>query len=305
MKFAAGIVTYYPELSRLSESINRLDKQVDVVYIVNNTPKPEETFVNFIYGRENTKIKYFTNDSNVGLAKALNQLCEMAIDEGYNWLLLLDQDSLISDNFILNIYKYIDTPSVGLFCSNVIEDSLNINHKMTSDDTLADKEIFEVTSAITSGSFINLNFYKLMGGFYEDLFIDGIDNDYSRLLTYNGYKIYCLNNNFILHEYGSSEETYFSKIYYKANRINHPFFIRRNYSKIRVYYQFRNSVILYKRWKKINKPPFYHFVRYIYGLMTQTARFMLVEKNRIRNLVTLVRGLIDGLLFDVKKVEAK
>lgn len=305
MKFAAGIVTYHPELSRLSESINRLYKQVDVVYIVNNTPKPEETFVNFIYGSKNTKIKYFSNDSNVGLAKALNQLCEMAIDEGYNWLLLLDQDSLISDNFFLNISKYVNLPKVGLFCPTVIEDGLGTFYNMTSSVDPLKNELVEVAFAITSGSFINLKYYQVVGGFYEELFVEGIDNDYSKLLNHLGVKIYLISSNFILHEYGSSEETVFSKIYFKIKNKNHPFFIRRNYPAIRIYYQFRNSVILYRRWGNVDKDFFKTFYTFFKGLFMQSVRVVFMEKKGFTNLFFLMKGTINGLRYDVKQVEAK
>jgi len=86
MIFAAGIVTYYPELSRLSESIDRLNKQADLIYIVDNTPKPDDTIVRFLYKKNPAKIKYLSNISNRGLGKALNQLCEIAIKDGNTWL---------------------------------------------------------------------------------------------------------------------------------------------------------------------------------------------------------------------------
>jgi rhamnosyltransferase len=304
MIFAAGIVTYYPELSRLTDSIDRLNKQADLIYIVDNTPKPNNTLVKFLYDKNPAKIKYISNDSNLGLGRALNQLCEIAIKDGNNWLLLLDQDSLVSYNFFSNLFKYIQLPNVGLFSPTVIEDGFDIYHKNISGNNLLKNELVEVESAITSGSFINLNFYQVVGGFYEELFVDGIDIDYSRLVRHFGFKIYWLSSNSILHEYGSSEETLYSKLYFKMKNKNHPFFIRRNYSSIRLYYQSRNTVILYRRWNNVNKYFIKTLVRFLGGLFIQSVRIIIIEKNRFKNLISLTKGILDGLFFKVKKVES-
>jgi rhamnosyltransferase len=304
MVFAAGIVTYYPELSRLSESIDRLNEQVHLIYIVDNTPNQDDTLVKFLYDKNPAKINYISNNSNIGLGKALNKLCEIAINDGNNWLLLLDQDSLISDDFFSNLFNYIHLPNVGLFCPTVIEDALGIFHKTTRDNNLLNNELVEVNSAITSGSFINLNFFQVVGGFYEELFVDGIDIDYSRLLRHFGYKIFWINSNFILHEYGTSEETIYSKLYFKMKNKNHPFFIRRNYSSLRIFYQFRNSVILYRRWKNVDRFFIKTLFRFLVGLFIQLVRIIILEKHRFKNLISLTKGIIIGLFIHVKKVEA-
>jgi rhamnosyltransferase len=304
MIFAAGIVTYYPELSRLSESIDKLNKQVDLIYIVDNTPNPDDALVKFLYDLNPAKIRYKSNNLNIGLAKALNQLCEIAIKDGNLWLLLLDQDSLVSDYFFSNLIKYIHLPNVGLFSPTVMEDNLGIIHKMTSCNNLLKNDFVEVNFAITSGSFINLNFFQVVGGFYEDLFVDGIDSDYSRLLSHFGYKIYWLSSNSILHEYGSSEETLYSKLYFKMKNKNHPFFIRRNYPPIRIYYQFRNTVILYRRWKNVDKQFIKTLLRFFIDLFIQSVRIMIIEKNRFKNLIFITKGIINGMFFNVKKVES-
>ena len=163
-------------------------------------------------------------------------------------------------------------------------------------------ELVEVNSAITSGSFINLNFFRVVGGFYEELFVYGIDNDYSRILRHFGFKIYWISSNFILHEFGSSEETFYSKLYFKIKGKNHPSLIRRNYSFVGIYYQLRNTVILYRRWKDVDRYSIKTHYRFLMGLFNQSVRIIILEKNRFKNLNSLSKGIIDGLFFKVKKV---
>lgn len=305
MLHAAGIVTYYPDSSRLINSLNRLISQVEVVYIFDNTPKDNIIVPQLLLENKFTNVAYFPNEFNIGLAKALNQLCEKARYDGYEWLLLLDQDSLISENFLLKLEKYTSVPLVGLLCPTVVEEYFNICHGYNILNDLNENEIEEVEAAITSGSLVNLKCHEIVGGFYEDFFIDNIDNDYSRLLIHNGFKIYWIKENCIFHEYGDSETTLFSQIFLNMTKINRPFFIRRNYSSLRVYYQFRNSVLLYRRWSIVRKAFFTKTLRYLLGLLIQFIRLMLIEKKRLRNLKYVTKGIIDGLTYNVKKVEAK
>jgi hypothetical protein len=135
-------------------------------------------------------------------------------------------------------------------------------------------------------------------------FFYGIDTDCSKLLRYFGFKIYWLSSNFILHEFGSSEETIYNKLYFKIKGKNHPFLIRRNYSSVGIYYQLRNTVILYRRWNNVNKYFIKTLVRFVGGLFIQSVRIIIMEKKRFKNLISLTKGIINGLFFKVKKVES-
>lgn len=301
---AAGIVTYYPDFARLTENISRLEKQADIIYVVDNTPPNENILEDYINNNHfKKKINFISNSFNVGLSKALNQLCQRARNDGLEWLLLLDQDSLISNNFFENLSNKIHSPNVGLLCPLIIEDNPEINTCIESNIDSNEINIIEVNAAITSGSYVNLSIHEMLGGFYEPYFIDLIDFDYSRLLVHSGFKIHCISRNYILHQYGTSEPTILSKFYYKMYNKNLPFFYRRNYSTIRVYYQFRNNVIFYRRWINSGGSKLKSTFIFIKVLFLNLIRQVILERRPLLNMYFIIKGLIIGFLVSVEKVE--
>ena len=94
-KIVAGIVLYNPNIARYQNCVYKLLEQVEKIYIFDNSDKP----INYI---ESEKIVYISEKRNCGIAYALNRIMEHAKDDGYNWLITMDQDSIIPDGMVVS-----------------------------------------------------------------------------------------------------------------------------------------------------------------------------------------------------------
>lgn len=292
-------MTYYPDQELILECINNIIFQVKKLYIFDNTPKDYEimkALINVL--PDKNKVVLISRDYNIGVTSALNIICQTATFDGFKWILLLDQDSLVCDEIIYNYNNGIKLSKVGMICPIVID---NIDKESISTSTKKQPtEFLEVESGITSGSFINLDVYNLIGGFYEKYFVYGTDNDYSLRLNLYGFKIYISNMSFIIHEFGNSESTIFSKFFAKFSGGKNQFFVKRNYSLVSIFFQFKAAMILIRRWCCIDESSFNTFSASV-GLIVNFFRFIFIESNRIGTVNSMIKGIIAGLKENIEK----
>ena len=293
-EFAAGIVSYNPEIDRLRNNIDAIKKQVNLVVIVDNASNNISKINELVSGYDNVVL--LCNEENKGIATALNQICIYISKKNYTWCLLLDQDSVCSSNIIEEYYGYINDRKVGMLCPYIV-DEYKISLEEYKNMKLPEKTICNY--AITSGSFISLDVWRKIGGFYEELFIDGVDADYSYNLRMHGYSIYRVNKCYIMHQQGNkTEKTHIYRIHKDetGKKTIKPAF-RFNYSLMRWYYMARNNWILIKKYKKLNgvaRPVFSYTIRFL--------SVILLEKNRIKVTKSIFKGFKDGVRYNVDSV---
>ncbi|MCQ2192705.1 MAG: glycosyltransferase family 2 protein [Paludibacteraceae bacterium] len=264
----AGIVLYNPEVERLKANISSIVNQVDKLVLIENGSTSTEYLQDPFF----KNIEVIFNGGNLGIARALNQICDYAKKNSYKWVLTLDQDSVCPANIISEYKKFVNTPCAGMLCP-VIEDR---NVGMI---TGFDKEpVSEVSLCITSASLLNVDAWQKVGGFYEPFFIDGVDFDMCMLLSENGYKIYRVNSVKLVHEVGRSK---------KVNCFGREEIVF-NHGPIRCYYMIRNRVLLGKRHANLMNQ-----------LKVVLKRFVLInlyEHNRIEKNCKGFKGLLHGFI---------
>lgn len=189
-----GIVTYNPKLSRLKENIEAISPQVSKIFIYDNGSDNVSDIVN-IFQKQNCTV--INSGTNSGMAIALNRLAEQAINNGFLYIIFLDQDSVAQPNMV-NELSILMKDDIGITCPAIID--RNSPDKRDENPFLAD-----VTHTITSGSLVNLAAYKKVGGYDERLFIDWVDLDYCHNLRLHGYKILRTKSAQLLHEIGKKE----------------------------------------------------------------------------------------------------
>ena len=84
-----GIVTYNPDISQLKSTIRKIPDDGFCCIIVDNSSGNLCSIRQLLDGN----VHMIENPNNYGIAKALNQIMEYGKDLGYEWVLLLDQDS--------------------------------------------------------------------------------------------------------------------------------------------------------------------------------------------------------------------
>lgn len=276
---SAGIVLYNPNIERLKENIISIYPQIKKLYLVDNNSENYDEIKKIIDGY--SEIVLIRNNENYGIAKALNQIMEEANLSGYEWNLLLDQDSIVTENYIEMFKEAKDNlngSKVGILCP-VIDD---MNSKIKDERKKALYE--EIEFCITSGSINNVEVWKKIGGFDESLFIDGVDQDYSIRIIKNNYKIVRLNTISIKHEIGKIKSINFFGINIESF----------NHSSFRKYYIARNLFYLDTKYKGgIRVSTLFRFIK-------QILLVVVVEDNKIEKIRSLLLGA-----FDSRKVNKK
>lgn len=289
MKFLAIIVTYNPDVERLEENIKAIAGQTDKVLVVDNGSKNTDFLdkLSFIY---NTDV--IRNNSNKGIAYALNVGMKYAYQNGFEWAITLDEDSVCPVGIISGAKELLDKAALGevnfVFKESSIAMIVPLIKESASGEVcelgtkVSDEAFQEVKKCITSASITNVWIWKKLRGFDNRLFIDYVDYDYALRCVLNGYKIIRMNEVVLDHRIGRSE---YKKFLWTKVRVA-------NHSPQRKYYIARNIVIYIRRYAKhIN------VVAELLRLFKVLILVVLYEDNKRSKLGACFRGIIDGLKY--------
>lgn len=281
MKFCMGMTLFYPTLSEL-DAVFKYSQVFDRVYIFDNTDniKKQESNYNHLINIEN--VVYISEANNFGLSISLNRMCKKAIFDNFDFIFLFDQDSNISNNDLIKINDYIEchvNTNVGIYAAKVIYDG-------KQEDINLDNELseLEVKWAITSGSYINLNIYKLTDGFDENYFIDGLDYDYCIQVEKLNFKIVEIQNVFLYQQLGEKDGFLWLLIF--------------EHGALRHYYIFRNRLYFHLNKHFSIKNIFLVFVCSIKHLM-----LVFLEQDSLKKLRMIKEGIKDYLKNKMGKYE--
>ena len=226
---------------------------------------------------DNGNIEYINNGSNYGIAKALNQGVKLAIKLGYLGVVLLDQDTELSDSALDDLLCIYNEKSE--FYPTAIVGS---NYKGSSLSTSLDKEK-PVDTVITSGSLLSIEAYRVIGLFNEKYFIDGVDLEYCLRAKIKGFEVYQSTKVLMWHYIGAETK----------HKLLGLTFTARNHSPIRRYYLARNTVFLVREF-------FWRFPLYLTTSLINVLRIafyiMLFEKHKKKKLFNICLGLKHGFL---------
>ena len=275
----AVIVTFFPDLG-LEERIQVLLPQIGTLVIVDNTPA-EECSPRFASLKDNNpRIYVIENHKNLGIAAALNQGLNFAIESGHKWILTLDQDTQCYSDMVstlLDVYK-ICKPKPAVIGSNYY-DSQNNRLKVPAGEA---GEYLVKKTVITSGSLIDANLAQAIGGFREDYFIDQVDHEFCLRARTHGYWVVITRKPAMAHSVGNTGGV---RVPFLGALPKHP--------PLRKYYIARNTVITVSTyWRQEPRWCLRRFARLMLGL----GHMAILEENRIAKVRAFVAGVADGLL---------
>ena len=174
----------------------------------NNNPKLFEHFRLIIYenGQRDSKdiifpfnAEHIRKDNNEGVAKAYNYALKAAIEDNCEWLLLLDQDTKIPNNFISKLIDRISSANsqeVVAIVPKIYYNESQISpsevrwggvHRPIEDNNLDTSEL-EI-NALGSGSSISVAYLMGIGGFNNEYWLDGLDRWLFRKIYLSGNKV--------------------------------------------------------------------------------------------------------------------
>lgn len=267
IKLASVVVLYNPSQENIN-NISLYKKEVDRIYIVDNTDDNIKRINN------TQKLKYIKLGENKGIACALNIGAKKAIEDGYEWLLTMDQDSKMTEDIIVKMKDFLISTkeeNIGL-----ISPYQDIDSK---EDNISE-DIEDMIEVMTSGNIINLDAYKKIGGFKDWLFIDCVDTDYCMNLHKHGYKVLRLNRIVMKHELGNL-------VVHKLFNKEYPCY---NHNPIRRYYIVRNNLYINSLYKNLYPEYCKRLLRIQKG---QVKRIIVFEKNKFQKLRMMYKGYRD------------
>lgn len=235
MKVSALIVAYNSDMELLKKNIFNLLEQVDNVIICNNGEERLQAL-------SSEKVSVIDFDENVGIAKAQSVGMKLSFDNGTDFVVQLDDDSVIQKNFITDLVTRFNKLKnngipVGLIAPKHFDKiDGNVDEKrLPKGRYLQEFAVTEVHAVISSCSIIPRSTYELIGGMDDDLFIDYVDWEYCWRLQSNGLKVFRVEDVLLPHRVGAG-------VISIAGNID-----ARKPSPMRHYYHSRNTINLLLR----------------------------------------------------------
>lgn len=229
---------------------------------------------------QNLSFRLLENETNLGLAEALNQGVLWARSEGFYWVILFDQDSQITPGFIDQMLASLEShPQHHRVAS--------MHPRYIDPETGVEPEVCRAAdggpiTSITSGALMPCWIFDAIGLFATDYFIDELDTEFCYRIRAAGYLVADSRRAELLHHAGNP----------KRIRILGFSFGPTHHSATRRYYMSRNRIALYKKYFPI-------FPRWILHSMNlafrDTVKCFLAETDRIHKFRSFVLGTWDGV----------
>lgn len=266
----AVLVTYNPDIPLLIKNLTALNRQFENILLVDNSSQNIDQ-IEKITNKVNPHITIKKLSENMGIASAFNEGYKAAKTKRFQWLLTMDQDSVLPDNFSEEYEKIIQKyDNIGLIAWN------QRPHKLGSGD-----EIEKDWYIISSGCLNNMSAMIKCGGFDEKLFIDHVDTDLNIRIRNLGYRTITTNKVKLIHEIGKATDkrTMRGSVYHE-------------HSPVRVYYIVRNGVVLFRRYF-LSQPAW--MLRALKNSVREGMYLLRFQPNKFRNFLIVSRAWFDGI----------
>lgn len=227
------------------------------------------------------------NESNMGIAWALNAGARIAIEEGFDWLGTFDQDSLCPPGAIERLLAmeaaHPRGREIGLVATAHRDRVLrrDYHHRLDILEEAARWRLVRVT--ITSGSLVRVAALRRVGAFDDELFIDMVDHDLCLRLRRHGWLVVEAKDVVMEHSIGDAS----------VHRLLWLPVVCTNHSAPRRYYRVRNQLEVTRR--NLFFDPVWA-VKGVFQLVTPAVAVLLFEQQRGAKLAAMVRGAADFLL---------
>ncbi len=229
----AGVVLYEPDTERLMENLNAVLPQVQHLLLVDNHSADLVRIREKISERFGTeRLTWICLEENKGIAFALRTIMDYAAQEGFPWVLALDQDSVCRPGLVKEYLQLADQPASGQMGCRITD------RNFTESKPENEPGVQEVPFVITSGSFMSTAWYRKTAGYDEKMFIDSVDVDISTALRKAGARVIRIPFDGLLHEIGHGKRV---KLFGRE-------YIAYQHSPERNYYIARNNLYLHQKY---------------------------------------------------------
>lgn len=296
MKNIFSIIIVYNKMDPVIKAVNSVFesyKHAKVILIDNSEvsyifKKLKESLKNF------SNIIFVKNETNLGFSKAVNQGIKIALDNGADYILLLNDDAYLDKNCIEHLIKALESDEKSMLAGptifyhnvknkiwhtggfyNYLLGNIKIpyKNKIIQQDYFKNLSIQEVSFLTGCALMIKKEAIKNVGFFDENLFFYGEDLDYSLRVKKSGFKLLWVPYAFAWHD-----------INIVKGRTN-PF----------VMYNLAKSNIVLRK-KNFNKLYFYYYMILHFSIHTFYRLYQVLKGSRdFKSFIAWFKGTCDGI----------
>lgn len=213
------------------------------------------------------RLRLIRNDRNLGVGTAFNQGMRQAREYGADWMMVLDQDSLLAPDAL---EKLLDAANVLLRGSDIRPSAVFptvrcksypdvIHYPMNWTGTgfqavapqhaqRAEPQRIPVDTSISSGALYRIETLEAIGGFNEGYFIDFVDHECHLRLARAGYGLWWVRDAEIFHELGAIRKMTDTGLWIEHAPFRYYYMAR---NMVRGYWVFGGVRALWGLWREI------------------------------------------------------
>lgn len=279
--------------------LRKLSGQVEGIVIVDNTPGDDSRHSQLLGDLERvfSNLGIIRMGENAGIASAFNAGIEKALEAGYRFVYLSDQDSEPAEGMVdglVDCYEEIRAEGVNVGCicpafhdattGRLFNFQAYVPGRFFYRSVPASmaKPSMEIITTISSGSLIPSRVLEKVGLMKEEYFIDDVDTEWCHRARFHGFHIYGTSSVLLNHRLGDVA----FRIWLFGWK---PFNL---YSPLRLYYRFRNYVLMVR----LPHVPLRWSVRAAWYWLGNLYAYGLFAPHRLRNMRAIALGIIDGVI---------
>ncbi len=238
-------------LERLLISIKRFENSASIIVIDNNSRDNSVAILEKFHD-----IKVIELDNNIGFGAANNIGLKYAIDNAFDYVFLLNQDTYLTKSIFEELIRFSNLKNNNCLLSPLqmngnntkLESSFEkflyqsgyISHKIVNPNV----ELYKINFIQAASWFLPIETIKLVGGFDPIFFHYGEDNNYCQRLEYFNIPVIVVQSVSICHDSNPYNENY-SKNYgkYHLNRLKCNYLIK--YANINTDIKLKSSILVF------------------------------------------------------------
>lgn len=293
----AAVIVSYRSDERLFRGLEALAPQVGRIIVVDNDSGDQITQeLNRAAEDAGDKIRLVLNDENVGLAAAQNQGIRLALEEGADWVLLLDDDSIpdagMVDTLLATHAGHPARERIGLVAPRLhdAEGTLKARAYVSKHAfdfrpvRLGPGDVLDnVAFVMASGSLVKADVFRQIGLMREDFFVDYIDFEFAFRMRKFGWNLIAVGDAGLEHRLGEFEH---KRLFGRDFRFN-------SHSGFRRYHIYRNRMRVWGA-HGFRLPAFFAFE--FASIAIDIAKLILLEDNKLEKLGAIGRGVLHAML---------
>ncbi|MGC8705188.1 MAG: glycosyltransferase family 2 protein [Athalassotoga sp.] len=251
MKIIALVVTYnrLDFLKKNLEALSRQSRKPDEIIVIDNA-STDGTY-EFL---KDQKVKFVRLSENTGGAGGFSYGLNYAIENGADWVWMMDDDAIPYDDALKSLEDAINKRlDAGVFLSKLVSDP----------DSKPQEKIKAARTGTFVGFAVKKEVVKRVGLPDSDFFIYADDYDYSIRIRKAGFKILRVHSSLIEH-----------KDWVKQKRVFRFPFSKPRVPAWKTYYLFRNPILATKNVKIINLAVIFYLSidRYVWSYVDPSAK---------------------------------